>query len=71
MDFIKIIENEIGREAIINFLPMQKGDVGETFADIQETREAFGFDPKTNISEGLVKFVSWYKDFHKTKSKIL
>jgi UDP-glucuronate 4-epimerase len=70
MDFINIIEREIGRKAIIKYLPMQKGDVQETFADIEETREAFGYDPKTNISEGLVKFISWYKDFHKTKKEM-
>ena len=68
MDFIKIIECEIGREAIIKFLPMQKGDVAETYADIEETKKAFGFDPKIDISEGLVHFIRWYKDYHKTIS---
>ena len=64
MDFIKIIEREVGREADIKFMPLQKGDVVETYADIEETKNAFGFDPKTNISEGLINFIGWYRDYH-------
>ena len=65
MDFINIIERELGREAKIKFLPLQKGDVVETYANIEDAKNTFGFDPKTNISEGLIKFIDWYRDHHK------
>ena len=65
MDFINIIERELGREAKIKYLPLQKGDVVETYANIDEAKNTFGFDPKTNISEGLIKFIGWYRDYHK------
>ena len=65
MDFINIIERELGREAKIKFLPLQKGDVVETYANIEDAKNTFGFDPKTNISEGLIKFIDWYRDYHK------
>ena len=65
LDFINIIEDKVGSKAIINYLPMQDGDVRETYADIEETKQAFGFDPKTNIDEGLGKFVRWYRDYYK------
>jgi UDP-glucuronate 4-epimerase len=45
---------------------MQDGDVRETYADIEESKQAFGFDPKTNIDEGLENFVRWYRDYYKT-----
>ena len=60
-----IIEREVGREAEIKFLPLQKGDVVETCADIEDAKKVFGFDPKTNISEGLIDFICWYRDYHK------
>ena len=65
LDFINIIENKVGNKAIINFLPMQKGDVQETYADIEETKRALGFDPKTNITEGLDMFINWYREYYK------
>ena len=65
LEFINIIEDKVGNKAIINYLPMQDGDVRETYADIEESKQAFGFDPKTNIDEGLGKFVLWYRDYYK------
>ena len=64
MDFIRILEKELGHKAEINFLPMQKGEVMETFADIENTKLVFGFDPKTNISEGVHNFILWYREFY-------
>jgi UDP-glucuronate 4-epimerase len=45
-------------------MPMQPGDVKETIADIEATRRDFGFEPKTNIEDGLKKFVEWYKEYY-------
>ena len=64
MDFIKIIENELSIKAKINFLPLQQGDVIKTFADIKKSISDLKFRPKTKISEGIPKFVKWYKDYH-------
>lgn len=64
MDFIQTLEKTIGKQAKIRFEPMQPGDVKETIADITETTQDFGFLPKTNIDEGLKKFVNWYRKFY-------
>jgi len=49
-----------------SLMPMQPGDVKETIADITATRQNFGFEPKTNIEEGLKNFVIWYKEYYGT-----
>jgi UDP-glucuronate 4-epimerase len=64
MDYIGIIERELGREAEKIMLPLQTGDVPETSADITESARDLGFDPKTPISEGLPRFIAWYKAYH-------
>jgi len=64
MRFISIIEEELGQKAEIDFLPMQPGDVKETYADIEATRRDFGFEPKTSIDVGLPKLVQWYRDYY-------
>lgn len=65
LDFIHIIEQEIGQEAEKNMMPMQPGDVAETAADIRKSRELLGFDPKTSLHEGVKKFVAWYREYYK------
>jgi UDP-glucuronate 4-epimerase len=64
-DFIGILENALGRKATYQFEPMQPGDVARTYADIEASRRDLGFDPKTPISEGIPKFVAWYKDYYR------
>jgi len=64
MDFIGLIEKELGMTAEKELLPMQPGDVKETFADIEDIRRDFGFEPKTTIEEGIPKLVAWYKEFY-------
>jgi UDP-glucuronate 4-epimerase len=64
MHFISIIEQELGIKAEIDFLPMQPGDVKETYADIDATRRDFGYQPTTTIEEGLPKLVAWYRDYY-------
>ena len=65
LDFIRIIEDKVGNKAIINYLPMQDGDARETYADIEESKQVLGFEPKTNIDEGLGEFIRWYRDYYK------
>ncbi len=65
MTLIQILESELGMEASKNMMAMQPGDVKQTSADIQKTRELLGFDPKTTLEEGIKNFVEWYKDFYK------
>ena len=63
MSFIKIIEQECQKNADINFLPMQSGDVIETYANIDDLKSDFDYSPSTPVSEGINKFVSWYKRY--------
>jgi UDP-glucuronate 4-epimerase len=65
MDFIHTLENIIGKKANIEFLPMQPGDVKETYADITDLQKAAGFSPSTPLEIGLGHFVEWYKKYHK------
>ncbi len=64
MDFIRHIEAAIGKEAEKNFLPMQPGDVLETFADITALERDVDFSPKTPIYTGIERFVKWYREFY-------
>ncbi|MDR6454224.1 NAD-dependent epimerase [Variovorax paradoxus] len=63
MEFIGIIERELGREAQKEFLPMQPGDVVATFADVGELKREVGYEPKTHLNVGLANWVKWYKDY--------
>lgn len=60
---IEILEDALGKKAEKIFEPMQPGDVKETFADITAIQDAVGFHPTTTLSEGLPKFVAWYRGF--------
>ena len=64
MKLIEIIEEELGMVAEKKFLPMQPGDVPETYADIEKTRRLLGFNPKTSIRSGIRKFLSWYRRYY-------
>ena len=64
MDFIQTLESALGVAANKRFLPMQPGDVTQTYADITETTRDFGFTPTTPISVGLKKFVDWYRAYY-------
>ncbi|NWQ39589.1 NAD-dependent epimerase [Bacillus sp. EB106-08-02-XG196] len=65
MDFINTLEKLIGKQAKIEFLPMQPGDVKVTYADITDLQKAAGFYPATPLEKGLSHFVDWYKKYHK------
>ena len=64
MDMIGIIENKLGKKAYIDFLPMQPGDVQESFADIDKSTSMLGYKPATNIVDGIPPFINWYKEYH-------
>ena len=61
---IGLIEQACGREAKKNLLPMQPGDVRDTYADISAIQRDLGFEPTTSIDIGVPKFVDWYRDYH-------
>lgn len=62
---IELLEQELGVKAVRKLLPMQPGDVKETYADIDASTRDFGFVPQTSIEDGVKKFVAWYKSYHK------
>jgi UDP-glucuronate 4-epimerase len=64
LDFIAVLERALGRTAVKEMMPMQPGDVAATYADIEPARRDFGFEPRTPISEGLPRFVAWYREYH-------
>ena len=64
MDFIDAIEQEVGREAIRNYMPMQTGDVPATWADATLLQNLTGYRPETPFREGVARFVRWYRDYH-------
>ncbi|NOZ09300.1 MAG: NAD-dependent epimerase/dehydratase family protein [FCB group bacterium] len=64
MDYIREIENTLGKQAIIEYLPLQPGDVEKTEADSTALSEATGFKPQISIQAGIKKFVSWYLDYY-------
>ena len=63
LHMIALIEKELNIEAIIDFQPLQPGDIKESLADIGKSKMLLGFNPKTNIEEGIKEFISWYKEY--------
>ena len=64
MRYIEVLEQCLGRKAIVELLPMQPGDVRATIADVSDLERAVGFRPRTAVEEGVAKFVAWYKDYY-------
>ena len=64
MYFIETLEKTLGRKAKIEFLPMQPGDVYQTYADVTPLMEDFDFKPETPLSVGLERFVQWYRTYY-------
>jgi UDP-glucuronate 4-epimerase len=67
LHFIEIIEEKLGKKAIKNLLPIQEGDVPETYADVDDLMRDVGFKPSTPIEAGIGKFIDWYVDYYKVK----
>ncbi|MBS3816271.1 MAG: GDP-mannose 4,6-dehydratase [Candidatus Thermoplasmatota archaeon] len=64
MDFVEILEEKLGMEAEKNMMPMQPGDMKVTYADISKSKEKLGYEPETDLEEGIERFVGWYKDYY-------
>jgi UDP-glucuronate 4-epimerase len=64
LEVIALLEEALGKKAIRKLLPLQPGDVPATFADVTDLEQATGFTPKTPISDGIAKFVEWYRSFY-------
>jgi UDP-glucuronate 4-epimerase len=67
MKYIECIENYLGKKAEKNLLPLQQGDVPDTFADVEDLVRDVGYKPATPVEEGVRRFVSWYVDYYKKK----
>ena len=67
MDVVHLIEENLGKKAEIKFLPMQPGDVPESFAEIDKSLEMLRYKPTTNVDVGISKFVDWYNKYHRDK----
>jgi UDP-glucuronate 4-epimerase len=65
MHYISCIEKALGKEAIKNFLPLQPGDVPETYADIDDLIRDIGYQPATKIEDGIAKFIEWYRGYYR------
>lgn len=64
LEFIRTLEEAIGKAARLDFLPMQAGDVQETYADIEPLTQACGFSPSTPLAQGLRRFVDWHLAYY-------
>ena len=64
LDFIKEIEKELGKRAIRNYMPLQKGDVKQTISNTNLLNKITGYNPKTNYKVGIKKFLNWYLDYY-------
>ncbi len=65
MRYIEILEQKLGRKAIKNLLPMQDGEVTETYSDVDDLVRDVGYKPSTTVEVGIGKFVDWYLDYYK------
>ena len=64
MEFIRCIENALGRQSVMKLMPLQAGDVPITYADTEALNQWIGFVPNTEIKQGIEKYVSWYKKYY-------
>lgn len=66
MDYIAALEQALGRKAEMEMLPLQPGDVPDTYADVADLVEQFDYQPATPVVQGVANFVAWYRDYFKT-----
>ena len=69
LDFIDALEKELGKKAIRNYMPMQKGDVKMTLSDTTLLKKLTGYNPKTNFRLGIKNFLKWYLSYYKSQIK--
>ncbi len=68
LNFIEEIEDSLGKTAQKKMMPMQPGDVNQTWADVSSLNKDFGYKPSTDIKKGISRFVAWYRDYYKIDS---
>ena len=64
--YIAVLEDCLGKKAEQNLLPLQPGDVPDTYANVEDLVEDTGYKPATTVEDGIANFVKWYKDYYKT-----
>ena len=67
MEYIDALEKTLGKKAKINFLPLQPGDVPDTYANVENLQNSFNYKPATSVYDGISKFVEWYKKYYQIK----
>ena len=67
MHYIAVLEERLGRKAEMNMLPLQAGDVPDTWADVEDLVSDVGYRPATPVETGVARFVDWYLDYHQIK----
>jgi UDP-glucuronate 4-epimerase len=65
MRYIEVLEQSLGKKALLEMLPLQAGDVPDTTADCSDLETELGYSPKVNVEEGVANFVRWYREYHK------
>jgi UDP-glucuronate 4-epimerase len=64
MEYTAAIESALGRKAQMNMLPLQPGDVPDTYADVSDLSSQFGYKPSTSVHQGIAQFVAWYRSYY-------
>jgi len=64
LDYIRVLEDCLGRKAEMEMLPLQAGDVPDTWASADDLKQAVGYQPFTPVEEGVRQFVEWYRDYY-------
>lgn len=64
MQYLDVLEQALGKKAIVELLPMQPGEVYKTYADVEALFDATGYRPQTNVDQGVRQFVDWYKGYY-------
>jgi len=65
MDYIEALEKKLCKTAEKEFLPLQPGDVPDTYANVADLVEQFAYKPKTTVEDGITNFINWYREYHK------
>jgi UDP-glucuronate 4-epimerase len=66
MDYIEALENALGKKAEKIFLPLQPGDVPDTYADVNDLVDQFNYKPSTTVDEGIAQFTRWYLEYYES-----
>ena len=64
LDYIKAIETSLGKKAVLDFLPLQPGDVGDTYASVDKLMHEYKYKPSTTVEVGVKQFVDWYQTYY-------